>query len=181
METADLICWSEFEFLKIHHKNVKKLSSILAKEINLTPNQITDIGYAAKHHDIGKLLISQSILNKAGRLSKKEYEIIKKHPYFSYNILKNNGVKKSICEMVKHHHENWDGTGYPDGIKGQEINIGAKIIKICDVYDALVSERPYRKALTHHEAIEIMEKSKNEFDPNLYEVFKRIILKGAKI
>ena len=172
MEAAELICWSEFEFLKIHHRNVSELSGALARFLDLSLKDINDITYAGNHHDVGKLLISQKILNKPGKLTHEEFQIMKKHPIFSFVILKENNISKEICDLVKYHHENYDGTGY-FGLKGNDIPLGARIIKVCDVYDALVSERPYRRALTMKDAFTIMDHSSNEFDPEIYKAFKR--------
>lgn len=128
-------------------------------ECRLTPHQIELIGDAAVMHDVGKISISDKILNKPGRLTKEEFEVIKTHTIRGCELLENiEQLKKSdlyeYCyDICRHHHERYDGHGYPDGLKGNEISIWAQVVSIADVYDALVSERVYKKAYSYDEAM----------------------------
>lgn len=134
---------------------------------------------AAPLHDIGKIKIPDYILNKPGKLTPEEFEIIKKHAEYGGNIVRrtvrdlNNEQYSTIAyNIARHHHERYDGTGYPDGLKGEAIPLEARIMALADVYDALISERPYKKALTKQESIIILrDGSGTQFDPILVELF----------
>jgi response regulator RpfG family c-di-GMP phosphodiesterase len=130
-------------------------------------------------HDIGKIAISDTILNKQTPLTKDEYEEMKKHAFFGYKIIERMEEDSGESELLTHaklfaltHHERWDGTGYPHGLKGSNIPLQGRIMAIADVYDALVSERPYKKAFSHDEAVKIISDGKgSQFDPELIELF----------
>ena len=144
--------------------------------------KIEDIGVAATLHDIGKVGISDDILNKPGKLTEEEYNKIKEHVIIGRQILENTSSDKlsdDVLEYAKeitlHHHEKYDGTGYPDGLKGDEINILSRIMSIIDVYDALVNERIYKKAMPYEEAEEyIISQSEKAFDPKVVNVFMNV-------
>jgi putative nucleotidyltransferase with HDIG domain len=127
--------------------------------------------YAGLFHDIGKIHIDHKILNKESTLLKREINAIKQHPALGYSMLLNLGLPNEVLEAVKFHHEQFDGNGYPSGIKAEEIPVLARIISICDVFDALTSDRPYREAYSIKEAINIMQNMENHFDPNLFSSF----------
>lgn len=137
---------------------------------------------SAQLHDIGKIVISDTILNKPDKLDQNEFEEIKKHTKFGEDIIeqiKKNTVERSFLELAKifasAHHEKWDGSGYPNGLKGEEIPLEGRLMAIADVYDALISERPYKKAFTHEEAVDIILKGMGtHFDPELVNVFKDV-------
>lgn len=155
-----------------HNIEVGNYAVIIAKEINF--QHMDDLVLAAKLHDIGKISIPGHILNKPGRLTKEEVDIIKTHPSEGYKIIEQIEYFEHIKLGVKHHHEHWDGTGYPDGLKGNEIPLIAQIIAVADVYDALTSDRSYRKAMTHEKAFQIIiEESGKLFNPLLVDVFIR--------
>ncbi|MCM8801046.1 MAG: response regulator [Candidatus Omnitrophica bacterium] len=139
---------------------------------------INDLSYASMLHDVGKWKTPNEILLKPFQLTEKEREIIKMHPKFGIELLSpilkdkgSNQYLKLVESVVLYHHENWDGSGYPEGLKGEEIPLSARIVSIVDTYDALTSDRSYRKAYTHEEAIEIMMKEKHRFDPRVWQVF----------
>jgi HD-GYP domain-containing protein (c-di-GMP phosphodiesterase class II) len=153
-----------------HNKIVGNYAKIIATEIGY--EHIDDIYLAAKLHDIGKISIPSSILNKQGKLTPAEYSLIRTHPEQGYNIIKNIEYFSHISLGIKHHHEHWDGTGYPDGLRGDDIPLIAQIISIADVYDALTSDRSYRPALSHKEAVEIIvNNSGKQFNPLLIKAF----------
>ena len=133
-------------------------------------------------HDVGKIYISDSILRKPGKLTKEEFEDMKIHTHIGKQIVekvemlaKESSFLKYAKVFAAHHHEKWDGTGYPYGLKGEEIPLLGRIMAIADVYDALISVRPYKKAFTHEEAVKIIvEGSGTQFDPQLVEIFLRV-------
>ncbi|MBO4501599.1 MAG: HD domain-containing protein [Clostridia bacterium] len=145
----------------------------------LTKDYCNNVVLAAPMHDIGKIKISDTILNKPGRLTPEEYEIIKMHSVFGGDIIRrtiSEIEEKEYCEIAyniaRHHHERYDGTGYPDGLKGEAIPLEARIMALADVYDALVSERVYKKAFPKEEAVRIIrEGAGTQFDPRLVPLF----------
>jgi response regulator RpfG family c-di-GMP phosphodiesterase len=137
---------------------------------------------SAQLHDVGKIAISDNILKKPGSLTKDEFDEIKKHVTFGVDIIERIETDSGESDLLNHakifaltHHERWDGTGYPHGLRGDEIPLQGRIMAIADVYDALVSERPYKKAFTHEKAVEIIMDGKgSQFDPTLIDLFMRI-------
>ena len=160
-----------------------------AKYSHLTEDYCNNVILAAPLHDIGKIKISDAILNKPGKLTPEEFEIMKKHSeYGGQIILKTMGniEEKEYCDIAlniaRHHHERFDGTGYPDGLKGEEIPLEARIMALADVYDALVSERVYKQAYPHDEAKQIiLDGSGTQFDPDLVPLFLDCIEKYTNI
>lgn len=132
-------------------------------------------------HDIGKIGINESILNKPGKLSEEEYEMVKLHPKMGADIIKGIKFLEPVVPIIYHHQERYDGKGYPDGIKGEQIPIGARIIAVLDTYDAMTTDRPYRKALSREAAIaEVKRCSGTQFDPQVVEVFLQILMEEEK-
>lgn len=158
-----------------HSKRVASLSYRLSERLNLPTAMIEDIYYSALLHDVGKSNLNQNILNKPDKLNEKEKKHIEMHSYFSYVEALKVGFSRDMALNILHHHENFNGTGYPERLKKDNIPLGARIIRICDVYDALTSNRVYRKALSVNEAIDIMNNEKENFDPNIYSRFKNMI------
>lgn len=164
---------SNDEYTSNHNISVGKYAKILAENLNY-PN-IEDVVLASEVHDIGKISIPTNILNKPGKLTKEEYEVIKKHPVEGYNIIDGISYFESCKDGVKYHHERWDGTGYPEGLKGNEIPFLAQIISLADVYDAVTSDRVYRKGLTHEKAKQIIISEKGKaFNPEIVDMFIEI-------
>ncbi|MDK2886651.1 MAG: hypothetical protein PWP54_1214 [Thermosipho sp. (in: thermotogales)] len=165
-----------------HSERVALYATQIAEKMGLDKEIIRKIYWASLVHDIGKLNIPHEILNKPSKLTKEEYEIIKQHPIKGYQILKELEGLSNIAEIVKYHHERWDGKGYPEGLKGEEIPLEVKIIAVADSYDAMTTERPYRKALTKEEAIkELLKNAGTQFDPKVVEVFVQILVRKAEI
>jgi len=136
---------------------------------------------AALLHDIGKLAVDERILFKKGSLDDKEFEEMKKHPGLSAEMIKSVSFLSPILPIVVSHHENFDGSGYPRGVGGEDIPLEARILSIADMYEALTTDRPYRKAFSREEAIEIMEDSKGwKLDPKLTDVFLEMV-RGDKL
>lgn len=159
-----------------HSNNVGLISESIGKELKMNGNDLNALKLIANLHDIGKIGIDDSVLNKTGKLTEKEFEEIKKHPEIGYRILSTIPEYLEIANDVLSHHERYDGKGYPRGLKGNEIPIRARIIGVADAYDAMISERPYRVAMTKKEAIqEIKDNSGTQFDPIIVEAFLKII------
>jgi len=155
-----------------HSYRVTLYSMILASIIHADENFMEDIEIAGLLHDIGKIGIPQSILCKPGKLTDEEYMKIKEHPEKAEKMVTNIKQLKMIADLLKYHHERWDGRGYPSGLKAEEIPLSARIIAVADTYDAMTSTRSYRKALTHDEAIAEIERcSGTQFDPELAKLF----------
>jgi len=149
-----------------------------AREMNLPLQEIENIREAAVLHDLGKIGISDKILHKKGKLTKKEFDEIKKHPQIAADIIRPIQFMHDIVPLVLYHHERWDGKGYPTGLKKEEIPIGARIIAVADVYQALTSNRPYRKAYSKKDALVILKSgSGTQFDPAVVSAFLKILKK----
>jgi len=160
-----------------HSKRVSQLSYDLGKAIDMKGDRLEMLKTAGLLHDIGKIAIDYSIIEKAGKLTENEYEEIKKHPEIGYRILKTSIEYEDISKIVLYHHEKVDGSGYPEGIKEYKIPLESKIICIVDAYDAMVSSRPYKRKMTKEEAIDELKKYSNtQFDLELVEVFTNKVL-----
>jgi PAS domain S-box-containing protein len=157
-----------------HVKRVAEYSKLFAQKINLNDEEINRLFMASPMHDIGKIGIPDAILNKMGKLTDEEWEIMKTHAQIGYDILKNSKREtlKAAGIVSYTHHEKWDGSGYPLGLKGEEIHIFGRITAIADVFDALSSERVYKKAWSLERIYEYFKNEKGKhFDPNLIDIF----------
>lgn len=160
-----------------HVNRVGEISAFIAEKLGLEKDCIKKIRYFAPLHDIGKILVPKEILMKKGKLTKEEYEIMKKHTIYGAMILGKSEKLKIAREIALYHHEKYSGKGYPYGLKGDEIPLCAAIVGLVDVYDALRSERPYKPAYTHEKAMEIILKgdgrtSPEDFHPEVLKIFK---------
>ena len=161
-----------------HSGRVTRLSLDLADAVNLDPRERENLHRASLLHDIGKLGVPADILDKPGKLSDQEFEIMKAHPEIGAKILEPIKEYAVLIPMILHHHERFDGKGYPHGLSGNSINIGARILAVADSYDAMISDRPYRDGLPLERVIEIMkEESGRQFDPVLVAALMVIIYK----
>ncbi len=157
-----------------HNNLVADYALSLAKAIGFEDTHAVEV--AGKLHDIGKIAIPYHILNKPGRLTNEEYEIIKKHPEEGYKIIKDTDFNQKIKDGIRYHHEWYNGTGYPLQLKGDAIPLIAQIIAIADVFDALTSDRPYRDGMSKEEAIEILLEGRGtQFNPELVQVFITLV------
>ncbi len=155
-----------------HLKRMAQYTERLAQLAGLDATGQRDVRYGGILHDIGKVGISDTILRKPGKLTAEEYEIIKTHTVLGAQIVQPLRFGVSVGPMVRGHHERWDGDGYPDGLAGEHIPLGARIIAVCDTFDAMTSDRPYRKALSPQVALnELQDKAGSQFDPQLVEIF----------
>jgi diguanylate cyclase (GGDEF)-like protein/PAS domain S-box-containing protein/putative nucleotidyltransferase with HDIG domain len=161
-----------------HVENTVHFAIAVAKELNLPNEDVELIKQAAMLHDLGKIGISENILLKKGRLNKKEFEEIKKHPQIGADIIRPIQFLHDLIPFIFYHHEHWNGKGYPSGIRGEDIPLGARVIAIADVYQALISDRPYHKAFTKSAAIDIIKKSSGtQFDPRVVSAFLKVVSK----
>lgn len=155
-----------------HSQNVSSISKKIAQSINLELHQIDTIYWSGLVHDIGKILVPDGILNKPSRLTKEEEQIVRKHVEWGYATLSQNSRLSHIAKYILHHHERWDGNGYPYGIAKKDIPLASRILAVADSYDAMTNKRPYRRALTKEEAIqEIKANSGTQFDPYIVRAF----------
>ncbi|HAG11158.1 MAG TPA: diguanylate cyclase [Desulfotomaculum sp.] len=160
-----------------HSERVMSYAVAVAERIDLPEEQKTELKYGAYLHDIGKVDIEADILNKNGPLMFEEWEITKQHPVWGSDIVRPLLSLEGLVSLVRHHHENYDGTGYPDGLIGQNIPLSARIMRIADSFDAMTTDRPYRKGMTHEEAFEELRKySGKMYDPALVEAFINTII-----
>jgi putative nucleotidyltransferase with HDIG domain len=159
-----------------HSERVMQYSVSIAQALNLPKEEIESLRYAAILHDIGKIGVRGIILNNPNGLTASEYDEIKKHTLIGENIIQPIELLQSIRPLIRHHHEWYNGKGYPDGLSGENIPLGARILAVADACDAMESDRPYRKALTKEVIIqELKQGSGTQFDPKLVEVFLEIL------
>lgn len=159
-----------------HSQRVTELAVRLARAMGVPKKDVTQIRWGALLHDIGKMGIPDAILLKPARLTDEEWEIMRRHPVYAYQLLSPMPYLRPLLDIPYCHHEKWDGTGYPRGLKGEDIPLTARIFAVADVWDALRSDRPYRPAWTAHKAREyIRDQAGTHFDPKVVEVFLQII------
>jgi len=168
--------WEKSSETEKHAERLKNLAILIGKKINLSENLIDDLILLASLHDIGKLGISEDILSKKTKLNQSEWEIIKKHPEIGYQIARSSPQLSHIADFILTHHERWDGSGYPKGLKGEEIPLISRIISIVDAFDVMIEGRVYKSPRTINEAIEELKRcSGTQFDPELVEIFIKIL------
>ncbi len=169
-------------YTKGHSERVAEIGAKIARKMGLSEKQIEKVEYAGYLHDVGKVSINNSILNKPDSLNKNEFKTIKRHPVTGANIIKNVEHLNDVADYVKYHHERMDGSGYPEGLSGEEIPLGACILAVADVYDALTSDRPYRKAWSHNKAVAMFKKESGvKFHPDVVDSLLEIIDERKKI
>lgn len=159
-----------------HSETVRDYALKIAGKLKLSEKETQILSCAALIHDLGKLAVPSSILNKPGKLSAEELQIVRQHAVVAAKILEQISGLEEIARIVRHHHERWDGKGYPDGLRGEEIPLGARIICIADAFEAMTSDRPYRKAMSIEEAVnELLNNAGTQFDPNLVKIFVEVL------
>jgi putative nucleotidyltransferase with HDIG domain len=164
---------SKSPFTRGHSDRVALFTDMIAEELGQSPEHRRWLRRAALLHDVGKLAISNTILDKPAKLTEEEFAVIKTHPVYSAEILRDVSAFADMADIAGHHHERIDGKGYPHGLKGDEINFDTRIVTTADVFDALTADRPYRKAMTPVEAISIMDKDVGiAFDPTCLAALK---------
>lgn len=164
------------EYTKGHSHRVAEYSVLIARELGWNEKELSNLKNAAHLHDIGKIAIPDTILNKPSKLSEEEFSIIKEHTIIGANILKNISLIDHVQEIVRNHHERYDGNGYPDGLKGKEIPLHARIVTVADSYDAMSSQRIYRNQLPPEKIIQELENNKGtQFDPEITDIFLKLL------
>ena len=159
----------------VHGMQVSNLAWSVARRMGLSDDFCHQVAVAGMLHDIGKEEISGQIDENQERLVVEEMHYVRLHAAAGYEILKREGYPEEIQKMVLHHHENMDGSGYPDNLSGEKIALGARIIRVCDVYAALLSDRPYRKGFDQDTAIQLMIEEIKNFDMKIFLTFQRVI------
>ncbi|GAF74389.1 unnamed protein product, partial [marine sediment metagenome] len=160
------------EYTSNHSSNVSKYAEKLARAHGMSEEDISGIAAGGLLHDIGKIGIPDEIINKPGKLTPEEFNIIAEHPVICERIVKPLEGSEVLVPLVRHHHEHWDGSGYPDGLAAAQIPLPARIIAVADVFEALTSERSYRKKMPVEKAVGILqEESGKTLDPQLVELF----------
>jgi putative nucleotidyltransferase with HDIG domain len=159
-----------------HSQRVTEMTLNIARMMNVKTDELVHVRRGALLHDIGKMGIPDAILLKPGKLTVEEWAVMRKHPVYAYDMLAPIDYLRPALDIPYCHHEKFDGTGYPRGLKGEEIPLPARIFAVVDVYDALTSDRPYRKAWSKEEALKyIHEESGTHFDPQVVEAFLKTI------
>lgn len=159
-----------------HGIEVSRLAGLLARELKLDPDFCHDIEVAGMLHDIGKLRASTYLYGgEEDTLNVEKMRYVRMHSKLGYEVVKEQGYSDRVCEMILHHHENYDGTGYPDNQIGDDIPLGARILRVCDVFVALTSDRPYRKAFDSKTAVELLIEEVRHFDMKIFLPFQCIV------
>lgn len=160
---------------RLHSQRVREYTELIASRFGVDEKTRREIGFGALLHDVGKIAVPDHILLKPGKLTDEEWWEMRKHPDAGYRIVKRIGFLKEAAEIVHAHHERYDGKGYPRGLKGEEIPLGARLFMVADVYDALTSQRPYRSPSPYEEAAaEILNQKDSQFDPAVVATFMAI-------
>jgi len=169
-------------YTKGHSARVAKISLAIAEKLNLSDKKREMIEYAALLHDVGKIGIEDAILRKPGPLTEGEYVIVKQHPVIGFDIVSKIGFLKEIAGFIRSHHERCNGCGYPDGKKLDDLPIESLILSVADVFEALISDRPYRKAYSVEDALNIMENEENEYyDVKIIKALKEVLKEGFQV
>lgn len=165
-----------------HCERLSAYASRLGERMGLDKEQITALRRAAIVHDVGKVAVPDAILLKPAKLTEDEWKVMKEHPVVGERICSPLKSFRLVLPIIRHHHEKLDGSGYPDGLKGDAIPLGVRALQVVDVYDALTTERPYKRALSDSEALEIMqaEVRKGWWDGSVFDVFKEVIRNSAQ-
>ena len=162
---------SKDHYTQGHCQRVAFFACVLADSMGMDAQSLFWFRLGALLHDIGKIIVPTEVLNKAGDLTAEEWEIMKRHPEAGLDLVADIDFPGDVRSIIRNHHERWDGSGYPDGLKGDEIPFAARILCVADVYDALTTARSYRDSLSHTRAAEVMRLSKGQFDPMLLDAF----------
>ncbi|HUF54275.1 MAG TPA: HD domain-containing phosphohydrolase [Dehalococcoidia bacterium] len=159
-----------------HCRRLADLSALTAHDLHMSASEVESIRLGAALHDMGKIVVPDSILKKPDKLTPEEYAIVKQHCYSGGQICKRVGFLQAAYPIVYHHHERWDGRGYPDGIAGERIPIGARIVAVMDAYDAMTTDRPYRGAMSFDEATAILKDgASSQWDPAIVDTFLQML------
>lgn len=168
--------YSKSEYNKVHHLETARFAEMVAKVLGLSAKQVEQIRVASLLHDVGLLHVPEDIINKQGQVSTDELKLLMQHPTLGAEMLRSVPALKEICDILENHHECWDGTGYPRGLKGDEIPLAARIVAIVDAYHAMISDRPYRAAMSGDKAKRVLKsQAGSQFDPFLVDIFIAVL------
>jgi len=152
------------------------LAERMARELGCSDREVEDIRWGARLHDIGKIGVSDAVLRKPTILTEQEWTMMRQHPVLGEEILASAERMRGVAKLVRHHQERWDGTGYPDGLRGEAIPLGARILAVVDAYGAIIDARPYKPARTHADAVEEIRRcAGSQFDPSVVAVFCAVV------
>ena len=175
MKTLAATIEAKDDYMRGHSYRVAEYSALIAKQLGWSEHDVENLSNAAYLHDIGKIGVPDTILNKPTRLTDEEFAAIKSHTVMGADILKDITLLDHLVDIARNHHERYDGKGYPDGLVGDEIPISAQVVSVADVYDALASERVYKKAVPHEKVLEmILHGECGQFNPILIECLQEI-------
>jgi len=167
-------------YTAVHSSDVAGLAVKIAEELNLSQGEIERVEIAARVHDIGKVAVPDSILLKPGPLTDDEWEIMKRHPVISAELIEGLEIYAQVADAVRHEHERWDGSGYPDGLRGEAIPLISRVIAAADIHNALSTDRPYRSAFTREETLEMIRQMRGaDVDPTVADALLRVIGESA--
>lgn len=168
--------YSKSEYNKVHHLETARFAEMVAKVLGLSAKQVEQIRVASLLHDVGLLRIPEDIINKKGQVTAEELKMLMQHPTLGADMLRSVPALKEICDILEHHHECWDGTGYPRGLKGDDIPLAARIVAIVEAYHAMISDRPYRPAMSSEKAKRVLKSAAGtQFDPFLVDIFLAVL------
>jgi putative nucleotidyltransferase with HDIG domain len=160
-----------------HSKRLADVTRQLATALGLAPEHVAEVVLAARVHDLGKIGISNDILLKPGSLTPEERQMMQDHPVIGANILASYSAFQGSVDIVRHHHERWDGRGYPDGLKGEEIPIGSRIVTVVDSFDSMTADRPYRRGISVDDAVaRLKDGMGTQFDPRICATFIQMLI-----
>jgi HD-GYP domain-containing protein (c-di-GMP phosphodiesterase class II) len=162
--------------LHLHLRGTADLAIAVARELDMHGEELDDVAHAAELHDVGKIAIPDAILEKAGPLDENEWAFMRRHTIIGERILSAAPALRSVAKLVRSSHERWDGGGYPDALAGQEIPLGARVVAVCDAFDAMTSNRPYRNRVDEPAALAELEAcAGTQFDPAVVRAFVRVL------
>jgi HD-GYP domain-containing protein (c-di-GMP phosphodiesterase class II) len=159
-----------------HAQSIADLAVEVGRELGMERRALRDLRYGAIFHDIGKIAVPDAILHKPGKLTDDEFQVVKRHPVAGEQILAPVPFLADVRRIVRHDHERWDGDGYPDGLRGDDIPVGARIVFVVDAFHAMTSDRPYRKGMPEDEAeVQLRTGAGSQFDPEVVDAFMRVL------
>ena len=162
--------------LQVRLRDIGELALAVGRELHMGPEGLDEVARAAELHDMGKIAVPDAILDKPGPLDPVEWSFMRRHPLIGERILLAAPALRPVARLVRSSHERWDGSGYPDGLRGDEIPLGARVVAVCDAFDAMTTERPYREPVTEAEAVDELRRSAgSQFDPMVVEAFCRVV------
>jgi putative nucleotidyltransferase with HDIG domain len=176
VETLVRTIQAKDQYTSGHSTRVSRYALLIAEKLDLTTKEKHQLYLASMLHDIGKIGVPDELLHRPGKLSEEEMERVRNHVQLGASMIEMLGEMHPIVPLIRHHHESWDGTGYPDGMKGEEIPLISRIISVADMYDAMTSDRPYRSRRTHADAVEeIKNTTGSKLDPRVAEAFLQVL------